>query len=293
MENEFMFASDYFAEPITAGSLDGLGTAYHAPGIGQLYARSSWEKSATWINLIAGPYSESHAHQDQGSLMIYKDGWLVYDANVESQSGLHQETEAHSLVRIVDGGQTVKQRTNTTSRLVALHRGPGWLHAAADITPAYKGNAAVQKVEREIVLVEPDAVVVYDRVTTRAGTQQIWQLATPAMPQIAGAGAVLGALTVQRLLPVDATSSVFTFADDFRAGYRLDATVAGGDQRYLHVLWHGVAVGGVTPLDNGATLALAGGKVATVQFTRDAIGGSITINGSTTQLGAGLDALPE
>jgi hypothetical protein len=293
MENEFMFASDFFAEQIAAGSLDGLGTAYHAPGIGQLYARSSWDKSATWLNLIAGPYTESHAHQDQGSLMIYKEGWLVYDANVESQSGLHQETEAHSLVRIVDGGQTVRQRTNTASRLVALHRGPGWLHAAADITPAYKGNAAVQKVEREIVLVEPDAIVVYDRVTTRAGTQQIWQLATPALPALAGAVASLGALTVQRVEPLGATSSVHTFGDDFRAGYRLDTTTAGGDQRYLHVLWHGVAVGGVTPITNGATLALAGGGVATVQFSRDAIGGSITIGGTTTPLGPGLDALPE
>ena len=42
----------------------------------------------------------------------------------------------------------------------------------------------MQKVQREIVLLEPDAVVVYDRVTTRAGTQQMWQLATPMQPTI-------------------------------------------------------------------------------------------------------------
>src|SRR5678815_4638851 len=119
IRDRFMFAYDFlYANPAVApSSLDGLGTAYHAPGTGQLYARSSWDKAATWINLIAGPYSQSHAHQDQGSLMVYSDGWLVYDANVDSRSGLHQEPEAHSLVRLVDGGKTLSQRTSTQSKL--------------------------------------------------------------------------------------------------------------------------------------------------------------------------------
>jgi hypothetical protein len=42
------------------------------------------------VNLIAGPYTPSDAHEDQGSLMIYKDGWLAYDVVVK------QETTAHS-----------------------------------------------------------------------------------------------------------------------------------------------------------------------------------------------------
>ena len=90
-----MTAYDFLVrEPDVAPTpLDGLGTSYYAPGIGELYARSGWDKHATWVNLIAGPYTQSHAHQDQGSMMIYKDGWLAYDANVDSHSGLRQETE--------------------------------------------------------------------------------------------------------------------------------------------------------------------------------------------------------
>ena len=301
MENRFMSVYDFLYENhgVASSTLDGLGTAYHAPGIGQLYARSSWDKSATWINLIAGPYTQSHAHQDQGSLMIYKDGWLVYDANVESRSGLHQTLDAHSLVRIIDGGKTVAQSANTTSKMIALHRGPGWLHAAADLTPAYKGSAAVQKVQREIVFVEPDAVVVYDRVATRAGGQQVWQLATPVAPSVAGARATIAGdrtLTVQRVAPAQTTSSVTDLRsadDDFSGGYRLDTTMPGGDQRYLHVLWIGDAVGGVLPESDGVTLQLANGRTAIVRFERDGIGGSISIDGAVTPLGAGVDTLPE
>jgi hypothetical protein len=304
MENRFMFVYDFLYpnRDVAPTELAGLGTAYHAPGIGQLYARSGWDKSATWVNLIAGPYTESHAHQDQGSIMIYKDSWLVYDANVDSKSGLHQALDAHSLVRIVDGGKTVEQRANTISKLVALHRGSGWLHAAADITPAYKGNAAVQKVERELVFIEPDTVVVYDRVTTKAGGQQVWQLAAPVSPQVSGARATIAGaggrtLTVQRLQPAQTTSSVTDLKSagggDFSGGFRLDTTMPGGDQRYLHALWAGNAVSSATAETEGVTLQLAGGHTATVRFQRDAVGGSLTLDGSTTQLASGVDQLPE
>jgi hypothetical protein len=302
MENQFMFVDDFLYEnaDVAPSTLEGLGTAYYAPGIGQLYARSGWDQGATWINLIAGPYTESHAHQDQGSLMLYKGGWLVYDANVATGSGLHQTLDAHSLVRIVDGGKTVAQRLGTTSKLVALHRGAGWLHAAADVTAAYGGDPAVQKVQREIVYIAPDAIVVYDRVTTRAGGQQVWQLATPVAPSVSGARAtVAGAsctLTVQRLEPATATTSATDLrgvSGDFTGGYRLDTTLPGGDQRYLHVLWTGNALGSVSPHVEGASLTLADGSTASVTFLRDGIGGSLSIGGKEITLGAGVDALPE
>ena len=298
MAEGFMVAYDFLYPGVAPSTLEGLGTAYHAAGTGQLYARSGWDEGATWVNLIAGPYTQSHAHQDQGALMIYKGGWLAYDANVESRSGLHQEVDAHGLVRISDGGQSIKQRAGTTSKLVALHRGDGWLHAAADLTPAYKGNAKVQQIQRELVFIEPDAFVIYDRVTTSAGTQQIWQLATPVSPTVAGTHATIaGAQTlhVERVQPAAATFAVTPFNtidSDFSNGFRLDSTAAGGDQRFLHALWIGNAVTSVTPETDGVTLAVAGGT-ATVRFHRDAIGGTLTLGGSTKTLGPGVDPLPE
>lgn len=41
--------------------------AYHAEGTGVLFARSAWDKSASWMDTVAGIYDQSHAHHDQGS----------------------------------------------------------------------------------------------------------------------------------------------------------------------------------------------------------------------------------
>jgi hypothetical protein len=302
MGNSFMAVDDFIYDnsDVATGTMAG-GTAYYAPGIGELYARSGWDKHATWINLIAGPYTESHAHQDQGSLMIYKDGWLSYDSVIDSHSGLRQETTAHSLVRISSGGAPVPQIASTMSKLEALHRGSGWLYAAADLTPAYNGNSAVSKMQREIVYLEPDTVIVYDRVTSGASTQQVWQLATPTAPALSGSTATINgahALHVQRLAPAAAASSVFNYtadpSGDYGGGYRLDETMAGGDQRYLHVLSiDGAVTSASASGDSTVTVSLASGQSATVAFDRTSIGATLTYGGTTTTLGTGVDSLPE
>jgi len=48
----------------------------------------------------------------------------------------------------------------------------------------------------------------------------------------------------------------------------------------------------VTPGADGVTL-LVGGKPVTVQFSRDGIGGALSIAGQSTTLAAGIDTLPE
>ena len=302
MANAFMAVDDFLYDnaSVTAMPMTSLGTAYHAVGIGELYARSGWDTHATWINLIAGPYTESHAHQDQSSLLIYKDGWLAWDAVIDSHSGLPQATTAHNVVRIDSGGQPIAQVANTISQLLALHTGAGWLYAAADVTPAYNGNASITKVQREVVYLEPDTIVVYDRVTSATGTQQTWQLAAPVSPAISGANAAITTaghvLHVQRLAPTSATSSVYSYTadSDFSGGFRLDEAMAGGDQRYLHVLSIDGAVTSATASgDSTVTVALASGQSATIVFSHDVIGATLTYNGTPTTLAAGVDTLPE
>ena len=297
-----MFVYDFLYDnaAVTAQPLDGLGKAYYASGIGQVYARSGWDKSATWLNFSAGAYTESHAHQDQGSLLVYKDGWLAYDGVIDSSNGIIQETGSHSLVRISSGGAPIKQVVNTESQMVGLHHGPGWLYSAADLTPAYGNNANVEKVQREIIYLEPDTIVVYDRVASGASTTQTWQLATPVAPSISGASATIAAaheLRVQRLVPATgATSSSYNLArtSDYRAGYRLDTTQPGGDRRYLHVLSIDGSVASATAAgETGVTVALSSGETATIEFARDSIGATLTYRGTTTTLGPGIDALPE
>ena len=49
---------------------------YRAPGVGQFFARSSWNADATWIQFTAGPYDQSHAHEDQGGFTFFRDTWI-------------------------------------------------------------------------------------------------------------------------------------------------------------------------------------------------------------------------
>jgi len=311
MSSEFNYVYDflYANRNVTATALDGLGTAYYAPGIGEVYARSGWDKHATWINLIAGPYTQSHAHQDQGSLMIYKDGWLAYDAVVDSHSGLPQETTAHSVVRIVDTkGKTVEQQANydlskSDSKVVALHSGTGYLHVAADLTAAYGGQAIVQQVQREIVYLQPSTVIVYDRVATTGG-QVVFQLVSPVSPPAAtGTSHTFTAnghtLDVEDIVTPNSTvPTIFDFttdsSKDFMGGFRLDETApASNNIRFLHVFTIDGAATGITSSGSSGATMTVGGKTVTMAFNPSAVGGTLTIGSQTITLGAGVDKLPE
>ena len=302
MSQSFMVGYDFLLDNpnITTRSLSGLNTTYHAKGIGQIYTRSGWDKAATWVNLTAGPYTESHAHQDQGSLMIYKGAWLAHDANIHSKSGLAQDTTAHSLVRIDSGSTPIKQVARTVSKVVALQKAPGFVYVSTDITPAYYGNTSIQRVNREMVYLEPNAVIVFDRVKSSTGTSQTWQLVSPVSPTISGNTATFTnsghSLKVTRMQPSTATMTRYsmTAQSDFSGGYRLDQKVAGGDNRFLHVL---SVDGGVTSQTAagtyGVTVNLSNGKQVTVTFNRDTVGGTIKIDGVTTSLATTVAAIPQ
>lgn len=297
---DFLYDNDGVAEQ----PLSGMATDYYASGIGHIYSRSSWDdRDATWFNFNAGAYTESHAHQDQGAFMIYKGGWLAGDGVFGSSNGIIQDTTSHSLVRVNSGSTVVKQQVNTTSTLVALHRGDDWIHAASDTTAAYGSSGAVSKMQRELVYLKPNVVVVYDRVTTGSGTTQTWQLATSIAPSISGLSATISGahqLEVQRLAPASGSSTVTNMAGqpanggNYVSGYRLDTPVAGGDVRYLHVLSLDGSVASATASgDSTVTITLAGGQTATVAFDRNDTGATLTWNGTTTTLAAGIEDLPE
>lgn len=306
MDQPFMYVYDFlFATDVEPAPLDGMGRAYHGAGTGQLFARSGWDTDATYVHLIAGPYTESHAHRDQGSFMIYKGGWLAYDPIVESTSGIRQEEELHNLVRIAGA----RQHEGTTSEMVALARGDTWLHAAADLTAAYEGEGVVDSVERELVFLEPDTVVIFDRVETSSGAAQTWQLSAPSAPAISGTRATIdgGAhdLRVERVIPASAETSVFDWTDDgdFGGGFRLDVTQPGGNNQFLHVLSIDATVSTVTRSDAGGrvgvAITFADGRSATVRFGASGVDGTLELRDSgggvidSATLDVGVDALPE
>lgn len=306
MDTPFMYVFDFlYGSTLTPAPLDDLGRVYHAAGTGQLYARSGWNNDATWINFLAGPYTESHAHQDQGSFMIYKGGWLAYDGVVDSTSGLTPEPEAHSVVRFVSGGTTVAMHEGTTSQMVSLARGNGWVHTAGDLTAAFDGADEVSRWQRELVYLEPDCVVIYDRADSAAGVQQIWQLVSPAQATITGAQASLTAsghrLTVQRVLPASAAATTVALSGDFSGGFRYEEATVGGSTRHLHIVWLDGAVGSATASPDGGrdgvAITFADGRTATVRFDPAQIGGTLSIRGGSgdvdATLGTGVATVPE
>jgi hypothetical protein len=140
-------------------------------------------------------------------------------------------------------------------------------------------------------------------VATAGGTTQTWQLVTPTQPAISGNTATISnaghSLQVTRIAPATGPMSTYSFAagGGFTGGFRIDEHAAGGDNRFLHVLGVDGAVASATPSGSaaqpGVTIQLAKGGTASVQFTGDGLGATLTVNGVTTKLGEGVDTLAE
>lgn len=286
MSQDFMMGNDFVYAPQISGAALDLPLVRYAPGAGQIYARTSWQKNATWLSLIAGPYTESHAHQDQGSLSLYCEGWLAPDAVLWSHSGVIQDgflvgyPEAHSLVRVATAGKTVKQVFGSVSRVLALRSGPGYLFVALDLSPAYQGTP-VTTMRRQVLWLQPGLILVHDRVVSLAATSQIWQLVVPVQPAINGATATVTSgghtMRVTRMSPAVGVWSVFDFRNspdkDFSGGFRLDQSQPGGDSDFLTLI----------SLDGAATT-----PAQSVVFTDTGV--TFVIAGKTVTIGPGIDA---
>ena len=269
----------YEAPQLTTGALSDLSTTYWGSGTGQLMMRSDWTTSAAFANFICGPYTESHAHRDQGSFVLYRGAWLADDANMRSASGIEQAEELHNLVRIEQAGATVTQvGYRQPCNMVALEDNADYTYAVADVTPVYNGKAAVTKVEREFLFIRPSTFVVFDRVETAAGVRRVWTMNMAAAPSIAGdtftytSGA--NSLNVRRLAPTGLTTQWVS--------NRVEVGDSAGTQSlFLNVLGTNGSVSAATRSDasgqTGASVTLADGRQVTVRFANAARGGSLEL----------------
>ena len=89
--------------------------------------------------------------------------------------------------------------------------------------------------------------------------------------------------------------STYSFASssDFTGGYRLDLARPVATIATCTACSRSTAVSASANGATGVTLNLANGKQATVTFNRDSVGGTLTYDGVTTSLVAGVAALPE
>lgn len=309
MGQYFEFIWDFlYADPAHAKQpLTKLERTYYGAGTGMTFFRSSWAPDAMWGALSGGPYTESHAHHDQGSLLIYKSGWLGYDENVSTGSGIQQDEDLHNLVRLVQNGKTLRmQESKGPGQTVALADNGDVLHWTAKLEAVY-GDPSVTRVEREVVFVKAlETLVVFDRIEAGV-TSSVWQLNAPAAPtSTAGKWTVAGeggsGLEVFVLRPTGATTNVVSWPGvdaDYKSGSRLDVS-SSGHTRYLTVLGAKDHVASATGSEVGtstvATLTFAGGASGTVSFSTDGAGGHITLNGGgvaiDADLGASITSIP-
>ena len=218
-----------------AGKLPAVLT-YHASGTGQLFSRTGWDSKAMWLNFSAGPYVQSHAHQDQGAFTLFEDDWLAVTENIWTHSGIQQGTDTNNVVRFENAGAIVTQHEGTTSTMTATPGAGGAVHAVADLTPAYAGDPAVTSWQRTIDF-GGHKLTVSDAFALGSGTTATFQVDTPVQPVISGKTARAGALLIRVLAPANATLSALDWTtqsdanETYNSGWRLD--VAGGTSGYV------------------------------------------------------------
>jgi hypothetical protein len=174
---------------------------YQATGAGVVFARSSWSQHASWVSFLAGPYLESHAHQDQGAFNIYKDKWLAVTENIHTHSGIAQATPLHNIVRFEKkDGTPIAQASPARSLLMSVEDTGGVLTLVADLTPAYAPTPGVKKWHRRLTF-DGRRVVVKDSCDLDPSLTPVWQVNVPAKPRVRGDTVFAGDLAVRPVTP--------------------------------------------------------------------------------------------
>jgi hypothetical protein len=201
---------------------------YHATGVGHFFARSSWNRDATWLSFVAGPYDESHAHQDQGSFTFYRNGWLAATSNIWSHSGIQQGVEAHNVLRFMRNGSTIEQNESVSSMTYA--KSGDVVTAQANLTPAYSRNSsAVQSWLRDLRF-QGNTLRVHDTCRVASGVSAVFQVHVPTQPTIQADGSIrAGNLRIQggagyttRLVEMHSTD------EDYNSGWRVELSNPAG-----------------------------------------------------------------
>jgi hypothetical protein len=210
---------------------------YYASGTGQLFSRTGWDTRAMWLQFAAGPYVQSHAHQDQGSFTLFENDWLAVTENIWTHSGIEQGTETNNMLRFENSGSVVAQssgNSGTYSTMTVTPGANGNVHAVADLTPAYDGDPSVTSWQRTIDFAN-HKLTVSDAFVLGSGTSAIFQVNTPVQPIINGKTAQAGALAIKVISPASATLTALDWTtvdgSEYNSGWRLD--ISGATTSYV------------------------------------------------------------
>ena len=219
---------------------------YHGTGTGHLFARTGWDRAAMWMTYVAGPYNESHAHQDQGAFTLFANDWLAVTENIWTHSGIQQGTEVHNTMRFErsnpsvaqcaspSNDRIVHQCADTTSTMTVTPGANGALTVVSNLKPAYGNNPALSAWTRRLDFASRK-LTVRDNFTLAAGTTAFFQVQVPVQPVVSGTTVTAGKLKVRVLEPAGATITLKNWnpvdTTEFYKGWRID--IGGGATTYL------------------------------------------------------------
>jgi len=168
------------AEDLPSRNTTELPKVYWAEGLDWVTSRSGWNSNDVCVSFISADKILGHQHRDQNSVVIFKEGWQAVDASTYSASGIIQSTDTHNTI-IVDGwGQRYGVGTGDVLKYKATDE---YTYVVGDATDAYYGGEIGNKdrgdphlltmFQRELVHIQPDFVVVFDRITPVSASSEI------------------------------------------------------------------------------------------------------------------------
>lgn len=234
MRHGFNFHKELIRQKLPEAAPTAL--VYHSIGTGHLFARSSWDKKASWISFVAGPYDESHAHQDQGAFSIYKKAWLAVTENIRSHSGIQQGVDVHNVIAFMSNGKPLRQFYTDKNHL-SYTDVDGLLTIKSELIHAYHRSPDVKKWNRELGYNRAQhSIRVHDRFAVANGIEAVWQINVPEKPRIDGDQIIAGDLIIKPVSPAKPQIEIIDWRDvdatEFRGG-GWKVMLRGGNKEYI------------------------------------------------------------
>ena len=208
---------------VKKADLGGFRLSHVSPGPGYVYARSSWDETATYFFFKCGDRFTAHQHLDNGHFLIYKheelagDGGHYDDFGSQHDANYHLRSIAHNTILIHDPSETwpgiraakVTGNDGGQSHDWPHHNGAvtdadAWnegrelydvadilafedrgthVYVAGDCTRAYSPKK-LDRFTRQIVYSRPCTFIIFDRVKSRrAELKKSWLLQAMKRPE--------------------------------------------------------------------------------------------------------------
>lgn len=183
---DFIFASP----DVEAVAPAKLPKSYRAEGTGWVNVRTGWGAEATSLSIAGSAVvDQSHAHLDTGSFTLFKRGWQALDAALMSSSGLAWQAGAHNLVTVEGHERRYGKAGGGLTRFA--HEPGAYAYAQVDASDMFRTKAGgdqpmLAEYTRELVFLEPNTLVVFDRVAPKDGARYHLRLHTAREPKQKG-----------------------------------------------------------------------------------------------------------